>query len=172
MLNKEIIEKGCVILNRADVDSLREIREYNEHVRECRYKMNRVAEFKYGFKILNPLVIFTLCICSDTMFQDPKTTIIILFLQVVSFCISISKNNYIIFTAVSSLLIFLDVTFIILFVANIILGGTIFFIESPLKVEPGYPLFGKIHIIYDEMNYMKDKKQLNEDKVYNDVWSR
>lgn len=154
MMNQEIIDSGIIRLSRTDFDGFKEINSYNEHVSDCRYKLKRLKEAKYGFQILNPLLLLTMCFALNvSVFENAKLALIILTIQIISYGVTLVKNNYVIHTICSALLIFLDIRFAILFVGNLIIGGIIFFMEKPLKTEPGYPEFSQIYIIYDEADY-------------------
>ncbi len=153
----DIIRRGSVVLSETDLDSWKKVNTYNEDARKCRQKMKIVKEIQFGFYVLNPLVLLGMLMsCGNEIFEKPALAIVILAIQLVAFIFAMTKNNLIVHTITTALMLILDIRFVILLVANIILSGMKKYIEAPLEKEIDYPLFNDINVYYEEVNSVDD----------------
>lgn len=138
----------------------REVKEYNKMMSDCRKKMKRVRELEGAYFILNPVVIL------PVLFFDPFTsntiqlgnlgpTAVLIIFAAAFLYFTIPKKNLVIPTAVSVLLLFLDIKFAILTAADIILAVWHTRLLKRLKQIDGYPRFTDILIKYERFSEKK-----------------
>jgi hypothetical protein len=145
----EIIKKGSVIIyNDSDTSIIKEIDEYKKHMLDCRIKMKLVVETKFAFTILNPLIIFGIIASeSASVFSNSALAIILLIIYTTIFIIfSFVRNSLMVITVVTDLLSILDLRFIILLIADIVLLVIHERTDKPLRNELSYPTFSDIKV--------------------------
>ncbi|NLK69998.1 MAG: hypothetical protein GX286_00970 [Clostridiales bacterium] len=145
----EIIKKGSVIIyNDSDTSIIKEIDEYKKHMLDCRIKMKLVVETKFAFTILNPLIIFGIIASeSASVFSNSALAIILLIIYTTIFIIfSFVRNSLMVITVVTDLLSILDLRFIILLIADIVLLVVHERTDKPLRNELSYPTFSDIKV--------------------------
>lgn len=148
----EAIRSGRVVVAPdTDISVVNEINEYNERMSECRAKKAFMDEIALGNDILNPLVVFCLSfVRCENVFANPYLGAGILAVYAALFVIfAIGKSNFIVSTAASTLLIFLDWTFAILLAADVILLLLDLHFRLSLKKERAYPHFRDIQIKFE-----------------------
>lgn len=156
----EIIKKGSVIIyNDSDTSIIKEIDEYKKHMLDCRIKMKLVVETKFAFTILNPLIIFGIIASeSASVFSNSALAIILLIIYTTIFIIfSFVRNSLMVITVVTDLLSILDLRFIILLIADIVLLVVHERTDKPLRNELSYPTFSDIKVRF----------QSSDSKYYN-----
>ena len=132
-----------------DWAGVKEIEAYNRRAQVCRRKAKRLHEAKFGFKLLNPLLVGCLCFTlGSPVWHDAGLAVALLLTTAASYTTTLITDNYVPHTLCSALLIFLDPKFLILFLGNVLLGGMVVLEQGRLKDEPGYPEFESVHIIY------------------------
>ena len=145
----EIIKKGSVIIyNDSDTSIIKEIDEYKKHMLDCRIKMKLAVETKFAFTILNPLIIFGIIASeSASVFSNSALAIILLIIYTTIFIIfSFVRNSLMVITVVTDLLSILDLRFIILLIADIVLLVIHERTDKPLRNELSYPTFSDIKV--------------------------
>lgn len=149
MITEEMIKKRYVHLDPNDVSSIREIMEYNERIPDLQKLMWKIDDVKRGFRTTNLILLpIILLLEADIIFKVREAPVIFL-LEAAVFVITIWKNNYLPYMIISALLMLLDLKFWIIVAVNLILGGFIIYMETPLKRKPGYPKFPPIEIKYN-----------------------
>lgn len=150
---KEAIESGIItVLTDTDIEVINAINTYNNRMANCRITKKHLDEIGFAFNILNPLVIVGMIAgTASTVFRWPLIGIIILAVYSILFItFSLSDKHYIISTIASSLLLVLDLLFIILLLANIVISIMYHKMNEPLKSEEDYPIFKNIKICYEK----------------------
>jgi len=127
---------------------IKEIDEYKKHMLDCRIKMKLVVETKFAFTILNPLIIFGIIASeSASVFSNSALAIILLIIYTTIFIIfSFVRNSLMVITVVTDLLSILDLRFIILLIADIVLLVVHERTDKPLRNELSYPTFSDIKV--------------------------
>ena len=115
---------------------------------DCRIKMKLVVETKFAFTILNPLIIFGIIASeSASVFSNSALAIILLIIYTTIFIIfSFVRNSLMVITVVTDLLSILDLRFIILLIADIVLLVVHERTDKPLRNELSYPTFSDIKV--------------------------
>jgi hypothetical protein len=151
----EIIKKGSIIIyNDSDREIIKDIDEYNKYMGDCRIKMKRVDEIKFGYIALNPLVISAMIAAeAASVFSHPVLAIVLLAAYSIIFVIfTLFKDNLVVSTIATVLLLILDLRFAILLIADIVLLVIHDYIEKPLKSQLSYPIFSDINVRYERFN--------------------
>lgn len=153
-LNEARTSGELTVYTDTDPELEREVTEYNKMMSGCRKKMKRVSELESGYFILNPVVV------AGVLLADPYTTnniqmgnlgpnLVLIIFAAVFIYFMIIKKNLVIPTAVSVLLLSLDIKFAILTAADVILAVWHAMLLSRLKKIEGYPRFLDIFIKYE-----------------------
>ena len=110
--------------------------------------MKLVVETKFAFTILNPLIIFGIIASeSASVFSNSALAIILLIIYTTIFIIfSFVRNSLMVITVVTDLLSILDLRFIILLIADIVLLVIHERTDKPLRNELSYPTFSDIKV--------------------------
>lgn len=137
-----------LFINDSDTSIIKEIDEYKKHMLDCRIKMKLVVETKFAFTILNPLIIFgIIALESASVFSNSALAIILLIIYTTIFIIfSFVRNSLMVITVVTDLLSILDLRFIILLIADIVLLVIHERTDKPLRNELSYPTFSDIKV--------------------------
>lgn len=137
-----------LFINDSDTSIIKEIDEYKKHMLDCRIKMKLVVETKFAFTILNPLIIFGIIASeSASVFSNSALAIILLIIYTTIFIIfSFVRNSLMVITVVTDLLSILDLRFIILLIADIVLLVIHERTDKPLRNELSYPTFSDIKV--------------------------
>ena len=137
-----------LFINDSDTSIIKEIDEYKKHMLDCRIKMKLVVETKFAFTILNPLIIFGIIASeSASVFSNSALAIILLIIYTTIFIIfSFVRNSLMVITVVTDLLSILDLRFIILLIADIVLLVVHERTDKPLRNELSYPTFSDIKV--------------------------
>jgi hypothetical protein len=151
----EIIKKGSIVIyNDSDREIIKDIDEYNKHMGDCRIKMKRADEIKFGYTVLNPLISVVLAAQAVSASSHPILAIILLAVYFTIFVIfTLYKCNLVVSTIAVVFLLILDLRFAILLIADIILLVMHNYLENPLKSESSYPVFSDINIRYERYSY-------------------
>ena len=110
--------------------------------------MKLVVETKFAFTILNPLIIFGIIASeSASVFSNSALAIILLIIYTTIFIIfSFVRYSLMVITVVTDLLSILDLRFIILLIADIVLLVIHERTDKPLRNELSYPTFSDIKV--------------------------
>lgn len=157
MIGKEIVDKGVVVLDRFDIEGYREVKEYNDSIPECERKKKQLTEIKkFGFMIMNPLVVLSLCMVeSETVFQQGILAIALLIFLGIALIFSLVKNNFKVYTIVSLFLVVLNIRCLFVFFANLIFCIMYHRIDAVIRENPGYPNFLKVDIMHEDIKPTK-----------------
>ncbi|MDE7361636.1 MAG: hypothetical protein K2N38_06865 [Oscillospiraceae bacterium] len=153
-LKEARIRGTLTVYTDTDPELEREVKEYNKMMSDCRFKMKRVRELEFAYFILDIVVVVGL------MIIDPYTTNYHQLSEIVSAAVliifaaaflyfTVIKKNLVIPTAVSVLLLLLDIRFAILTAADVILAVWHTMALSRLKKVDGYPTFSDITVKYE-----------------------
>lgn len=160
---EEIIKRGNAIIyndteNRHGL--VKEIEEYNGEMWNCRKKMKQLEEIKFGYIVLNPLVIGVFIATEATaFFSNAPLAAVVLAINIAAFVIfAVFKSNYLISTIAVALFVLADWRLIFLFAADVVIYLLRVNVEKPLKNHTGYPFFNDIHIKYENKNFSEIDK--------------
>lgn len=154
-ISDETIKKGSIIIyNDSDREIIKDIDEYNKYMGDCRIKMKRVGEIKFGYTLLNPIVICGMIAAeAASVFSNPALAIVVLAVYSIIFVIfTLFKENLVVSTIATVLLLILDLRFAILLIADIVLVLIRNYIEKPLVCQLNYPIFSDIRIKFERFN--------------------
>lgn len=152
-ISDEVIKSGEITMYYGELDSqtIKDVREFNELMCDCRLKMKYLRIIEHGYKILNFLFICIMIYGAFlTVFRYPVPAVIILAAYAVLFVIfGLMKKNLRACTILTVMLVLLDLRFLILTAADIILMLMHKKIIDKLKTIKGYPEFKDIRINYE-----------------------
>ena len=116
--------------------------------------MKRVGEIKFGYTLLNPIVICAMIAAeAPSVFSNPALAIVVLAVYSIIFVIfTLFKDNLVVSTIATVLLLILDLRFAILLIADIVLVLIRNYIEKPLVCQLNYPIFSDIRIKFERFN--------------------
>lgn len=150
---KEARESGILtVYTDTDPQLERAVKEYNQTMSECRFKMKRVRELETAFFVLNPIVTAGLLFLGSSPSRymgSPASIVVLIAFAAVFLYFMIPKKKPLVPTAVSVLLIYFDVRFAILTAADVILTVWHNAVLKPLEQTDGYPVFADIGIKYE-----------------------
>lgn len=148
----EEIKSGIVVMYHGELDKqvVDDVREYNDLMCDYRLKMKYLRIIEHGYKLLNFLVVCIMIYGTAlTMFRYPVLAVVILLAYAVLFVIfGMVKKNFRVCTGITLMLCVLDLRFLILTAADIILTIMQRKILNRVKNERGYPYFRDIKIEY------------------------
>ena len=147
----EVIKKGSItIYDDSDTKIIKEIDEYNKCMLDCRIKMNHMDETKFGYNVLNPLIIFVLCLGGLIKgFSHPVLAIVLLVVYPIIFInFALIKKDFVVSTIATALFLILDWKFLILLIADIVLLWMYSNMNNQIKNQPTYPVFNDIQVRY------------------------
>ena len=155
-ITKDIVKNGSIEIYSTpeDMEKLSEVNQYNQYMKECRIKMNELRILRNIYPLTNVFIMVCLMLltyASDMMFVQDKAFftkfLVSIFLIVayaaVYFFLSFWRNELEFFPNVimSALLLFIDLSFLVLLVINIGFCGVYRYKKGCLGEEIGYPLF-------------------------------
>lgn len=135
-----------------DPELERAAKEYNQTMSECRFKMKRVRELEFAYFVLNPVVTVGLLMLGEntaSALSDPVPMAALIAFAAVFLYFSVAKKKPVVPTAVSVLLLLIDIRFAILTAADIVITVWHTALLKPLKLTDGYPVFSDIAIKYE-----------------------
>ena len=152
----EILQKGYTTFYfDTDPEIVKSVHAYNDRMKECRMGKRFCQEIEQCYLLINPLMVgLMIAFSSYSLFRHPVWAGIILPVYAIMFIIFfLNKDNMIVSTAFSLLLLFLDWRFsFFLILPNILLTVLHEKKIKVLKTEPGYPIFADICFTFEKMN--------------------
>lgn len=147
----EAIKKGILtVYPDTDKEVVKAVEDYNKRMGDFRLKRKKLREILFAYNITNPLIAFCFIASEiEVVFENPVLNILIIAVYAAVFLhFAIIKDNLAVCTAVSSLLLIIDLRLTILLVLNIVLWLLYRRINNRLKIEHGFPLFLDVQIRY------------------------
>lgn len=154
-ISEDIIKSGYTTIYMNDDHRVEEnYNAYNKYVSECRANKKQADHIAETYCIANfVFAAIIIAINANYAFRRGALAVVILAVWLLVYILFVLfGHRLIIGTAVSALLLFLDLTFIALVVMNVLFTVMYEKLDRPLRQHPTYPRFSNIDIHYSKDN--------------------